>query len=428
MNEIIELAIFKPHAYPWENANLEITIDELDSILKDLKLRNEMDRRSAAFSLDIICYLNAIDSESYIDLLDKIKEDICDKAYFTNSLVEKQLANKKLNGDEEIRTFKKFINNTMTVGEKKYNAGAIEMWLVELVHYCKLAEDSNIDSLELKDVILNLLQENYKEINSRPFYIDKLRKSRGVNRNYNYKAIHNTAKEYREKLEALMVKYLGLKKEDLNFEDQLFDLINNISEYEGDEDENENDEREDLISRSIFEDKKVEVKSVIEKKEEVSNTKEVVTTERTVHFVDDNIVYKNLKALASSLGYKLVSKGDILDDSDEIGMLIELASYKKGAILSELYNAYMDIENVSKENLEAIINNFFTTLKLGGFEADDNHSVGDKVELNTKDLLVDFVLTQPVREKGIIEGEIRYLPWIYKGKKVTPMVVKPIIE
>ena len=48
------------------------------------------------------------------------------------------------------------------------------------------------------------------------------------------------------------------------------------------------------------------------------------------------------------------------------------------------------------------------------------------MSLDTKDLLSDFVLTNPINEKGIIEGQIKYLSWMYKGKKVTPMVVKPL--
>ncbi|NGU53756.1 hypothetical protein G6Z29_10885 [Clostridium perfringens] len=46
--------------------------------------------------------------------------------------------------------------------------------------------------------------------------------------------------------------------------------------------------------------------------------------------------------------------------------------------------------------------------------------------LDTKDLLSDFILTDSIDKKGLIEGNIKYLSWMYKGKKVTPMVIKPL--
>ena len=153
---------------------------------------------------------------------------------------------------------------------------------------------------------------------------------------------------------------------------------------------------------------------------------EVTPRECFINEIKENEIEIHLKGLAKSLGYKLVKLDGDFEEDSEIGLLKDLAAYKKGAILSELYNAYIDFNNVSKENLEAIINNFFTSLKLQGFEVDDTKGVGDKVSLDTKDLLSDFVLTNPINEKGIIEGQIKYLSWMYKGKKVTPMVVKPL--
>ncbi|MDV5113973.1 hypothetical protein R2Q93_02130 [Clostridium perfringens] len=133
-----------------------------------------------------------------------------------------------------------------------------------------------------------------------------------------------------------------------------------------------------------------------------------------------------MKGLAHSLGYKLIKFEQDFEEDSEIEILKDLASYKKGAVLSELYNAYMNFDNITRENLEAIINNFFNSLKLHGFEVDDTNKVGDKVTLDTKDLLSDFILTDSIDKKGLIEGNIKYLSWMYKGKKVTPMVIKPL--
>ena len=229
--------------------------------------------------------------------------------------------------------------------------------------------------------------------------------------------VYEVSNKFENELSQLLDKYVAKsnnEKSELSFEDELFDIINDISDFEL---TNESEGKVENEDKAKYENILIEVKNEIEKeKVEVKKTTKIKENETEIH----------LKGLAKSLGYKLVKLDGDFEEDSEIGLLKDLAAYKKGAILSELYNAYIDFNNVSNENLEAIINNFFTSLKLQGFEVDDTKGVGDKVSLDTKDLLSDFVLTNPINEKGIIEGQIKYLSWMYKGKKVTPMVVKPL--
>lgn len=94
-------------------------------------------------------------------------------------------------------------------------------------------------------------------------------------------------------------------------------------------------------------------------------------------------------------------------------------------MLSELYNGYKSIDSISKENLEIILSNFFNALNNYGFEVMENNKVGDKIEVNTKNLLKEFIFTNPIDKDGQVFGEVEYLGWSYKEKQVVPMVIRP---
>lgn len=416
-NKIVELAIFQPYAHPWEKSGLDISIEEIDNILKNKGLSNEPSRRKAGYELDIICYLTAAKAKDYEDLKNRALEALKEREYISRNLIEKGLVKKYLANEDEVKAFIKFTNNNMTIDEKNKYTKAIELWLVDLFYYYKSSLDSNVKSESVKEYISKIIETNYVENKFNPKFIDKLRKIKAFNRQYILEMVYEVSNKFENELSQLLDKYVAKsnnEKSELSFEDELFDIINDISDFEL---TNESEGKVKNEDKAKYENILIEVKNEIEKeKVEVKKTTKIKENETEIH----------LKGLAKSLGYKLVKLDGDFEEDSEIGLLKDLAAYKKGAILSELYNAYIDFNNVSKENLEAIINNFFTSLKLQGFEVDDTKGVGDKVSLDTKDLLSDFVLTNPINEKGIIEGQIKYLSWMYKGKKVTPMVVKPL--
>lgn len=412
-NKIVELAIFQPYAYPWKKSGLDISIEEIDNILKNRELSDEPSRRKAGYELDLICYLTAGKAKDYEDLKKRIFEILKDKKYASENLIEKGLIKKYLANADEVKAYIKFINNNMTIDEKNTFVKAIEVWLVDLFYYYKCALDASVKTDSVREYILKIIEENYVENNFNTTVIDKLRKVKAFNRQYILELVYAVANKFENELSQLLEKYIAKsnnKTSELSFEDELFDIINEISDFDlGNESEGEVENADSTEEKNVL----LEIKENIVTVENTDKTKE-------------NETEMHLKGLAKSLGYKLVKLDEDFEEDLEIELLRDLAAYKKGAVLSELYNAYVDFDNVSKENLEAIINNFFTSLKLQGFEVDDTNVVGDKVSLDTKDLLSNFVLTSPIDEKGVIEGQIKYLSWMYKGKKVTPMVVKPL--
>ena len=149
-NKIIELAIFQPYAYPWKKSGLDISIEEIDNILKDKELSDETSRRKAGYELDIICYLTAAKAKDYEDLKRRILEALKDREYVSQNLIEKGLAKKYLANADYVKTYIKFTNNNMTIDEKNTFIKAIELWLVDLFYYYKCALDSNVKSDRIK--------------------------------------------------------------------------------------------------------------------------------------------------------------------------------------------------------------------------------------------------------------------------------------
>ena len=152
----------------------------------------------------------------------------------------------------------------------------------------------------------------------------------------------------------------------------------------------------------------------------------------------EHSIYSYLNGLANELGYKVTNKDDITLSKNEYDLLVsqneeksaeilkKLAILETGAILSELYNAYKDINNISKENLEAILCNFFTSLKVNGFEAmEEEGYIGQDIRVNSKNILKEFKFDREVDIREEIEGKIRYLGWSYKGKRIVPMIITP---
>ena len=304
----------------------------------------------------------------------------------------------------------------MTIDEKNTFIKQIELWLVDLFYYYKCALDPNVKSDSVKEYILKIIEANYIENKFNPKFIYRLIKIKNFNRQYILEMVYAVSNKFKNELSQLLDKYISKynnENSELSFEDELFDIINDVSDFDlGDDSE-----------AKVENQYSSEIENVLEVKNEIEEN--IVEVKKQAK-IKENKTEIHLKGLAKSLGYKLVKLNEDFEEDSEIELLKDLAAYKKGAVLSELYNAYVDFDNVSKENLEAIINNFFISLKLQGFEVDDTNVVGDKVFLDTKDLLSDFVLTSPIDEKGVIQGQIKYLSWMYKGKKVTPMVVKPL--
>ncbi|MDV5113972.1 hypothetical protein R2Q93_02125 [Clostridium perfringens] len=234
-NKIVELAIFQPYVYPWSKSELNLSVEEIDNILKDIGLNNEVSRRKAGYELDIISYLVAAKAKDYEDLKKRILEELKDRKYVSEILIKKELSKKHLSNEDELKAYIKFINNNMTIDEKNVFKKAIEIWLVDLFYYYKCAFDSNIKSDSVKEYILQVVEKNYTENKLNPIFIDRLRKIKAFNRAYILELVYKVASNFKNELNELLEKYVSKDNNgtsESNFEDELFDIINDIPDLD----------------------------------------------------------------------------------------------------------------------------------------------------------------------------------------------------
>ncbi|KGM99228.1 hypothetical protein Z969_10795 [Clostridium novyi A str. 4570] len=145
-----------------------------------------------------------------------------------------------------------------------------------------------------------------------------------------------------------------------------------------------------------------------------------------------------MMALAKSLGYELLDKtkmqiskeyyNKITSHKCEDEKIIkQLLSLEKGCVLSQLYNTYKNLNNISLDNIEAVMSNFFSTLFDMGFEVnEEEEEINKSITVNTKKLFKEFLFSKPVNKDGEINGQVKYLSWNYKGKMIMPKIVKPM--
>ncbi|MGL5617194.1 MAG: hypothetical protein ACRDD2_13370 [Sarcina sp.] len=430
-NKIITIALAVPQAFPWKRDLYNIEENKISNILEEFDINTEDKRRIVGWKISNAIFKNLLSSEDNVELIDKVLKELSGKKYAIKEVIESFVRRKRFYNKQEIETFKRILTGKSTIIENKRNRENIILWLIELVTFNIVIEKSIVEKEEVTEEIFRVVNEYFKELN-----IDKKR-----------------IIEMQQKLALLKKSNINLILKNFNKEDNVYKMF--LSNFEKSEKiVNEKFEaKEDLLADSLFsilnefeesplENNLMVAKNIDEKikkkfvREKVKNEKEQVEESKIKkeknHKLEKNInsnknnVEKNLKALAESLGYSIV-KEEILKEDEKIEILKEMASLKKGAVLSELYNAYTNIEEMSKDNLEAILSNFFTTLKLQGFEVDNRNEVGEEIIVDTKNLLSEFLFSKAINVNGRVEGNIKYLGWNYKGKRVVPMIIKPKI-
>lgn len=413
---IIKIAVGLPHAYPWKRENFNIDNGQLKEILNKYNLETMPKRMVAGWKINSNIFKKVLTSNTPDEIVEFTTNNLAKEKYVSEELVRDIIGRKRLNNEVEIEVFKNFIKNKLTIEEKKKNSRNIIIWLVELVTFYMATKDSSVKAVDIAKEVERILNNKFKEIAHNKGKIEEIQKKQGLKRDDSIILIAKNFKDSNDIYLELLSKFINDEKEkneekEETLEDSLFDILN-----EGeDSDSVESDEGR------IVEDKIEQINNPKEESNKCENENEDIEKNN----IDD--IEVNLKALARSLGYEVVSRDKYIseDEDKEIEILKELASLNKGCVLSELYNAYTNINDISKENLEAIMSNFFTALKIQGFEIDDEKLVGDKITVNTNDVLKEFVFSHSIASEGEVEGIVEYLSWNYKGKKVTPMVVKP---
>lgn len=446
-HKLIKVAIEKPYAYPWNKENLLLDKEEMDELLEKYNLRSQADRRRAGWKIKFTILKSVSLVNSYDKLISTVLDSLKDESYCSEIIIKYYINKLFLENEENLILFTKFINNEVDAKEVKDKIDMFIVWITDAFAYysCSIAQ---IGSRDLQNKITNYLNKlfnnsiDYNEIVKNQIYIN------GLIKNDIVKLFSKNIYQYKDEIEVLFGKFIN-KKSDFEKLDNVQELLYSNDEVEGDISDSIlslfnnstalklNEEEVNEINEKNEANNKVE--EVVEKNDTIVE-KELIREEINNNNTNENSrIFDDLKSLANTLGYQIANDEEIVISKDKYGKLVdadkdkeitllkELALLKNGAILSELYNAYKNINEISKENLEAILTNFFFTLSVNGFEViDDVNKVGDVIKVDTSKVLKEFVFTEAINKEGQVNAKIEYLGWRYKGRQVVPMSVKAL--
>lgn len=424
-DKLIRVALGVPQAYPWEREKMDIEKEEIDRLLKELNIDTFEKRRIAAWNIDRLIYLESTNSKSKEEIKTKILQTLRDEKYISEPAIDYILRGRRLNDETQIATYKNFVKNNMTIKEKQDNKNNIIIWLIDLLIFNEIEKNNKLDTDAVIKLAKEILDKHFHELEYTEKNIIGCLKRRGLLSKENIELFN---KEFLKKCDGfseLLSKFLTLKQNESDNEstekltDSILDfLLNDMDSFEETEDDNNKKCSKEKVKVNNIKEKPAEINTNLEKDKMQNKIDKPKTNE--------DLVEKNLKALCQSLGYKLIKDNDKkIEEDNDLGMLKELALLKNRAVLSQLYNIYTNINNISLENIEAGLSDFFETLKLQGLEVDDTRSVGDEIEVNTDDILKKYVFSEATDKRGTVVGKIEYLQWNYKGKSVAPMIIKP---
>lgn len=439
---ILELAILSPNRYPWQKANLEMNRKEIDCILKELGLLSKYERVKLNKLIKFIILKESKDCNNSEEVIKKVKLALSKDIELNADIIGEIQKRMNLNSKENIDIYNSFLNGELDTDGFKNNLQSSLSWLVEVFAiYFAIKEELTIEDLN------NKLCEFINKLFSDQDYSKEIKGRLYLNGYIHEGSLTNLKKYLSDYKEEISMLFNLIENEEVNDKTEAKDIIE--SEKKSKEKGKGNgltlegtSKKDRDISRSIINmflnkptaldvvdytsNKKVDVKnntskSLLEepKNEDIEKVKEEKVIKKDISIVDS----EELITLSKEKYNKLIES----DKEREIKVLKELAHIRNGAVLSELYNAYKNINNISKENLEIILANLFNALNQYGFEAIEGRKlVGENITVNTKDVLKEFIFTNPVNKDGLVEGKIEYLGWSYNGKQVVPMVIKPL--
>lgn len=429
--KVIDLAIVLPHVYPWDEHDLDENKEEIDKILKECDIDTLEKRRVAGWNINRLIYLSTTNSRTKEEIKAKIIKELKDEKYTNEYTINEILKARRINDDSEIITYKNFIKNNMTIRQKQDNKKNILIWLVDLVIFYEIEKNKSLNKDAVIKLSKEMLDKNFYELKYTEGNVIGCLKRRGLLNKENIDLIN---KEFLNKCNGfseLVSKFMSSEQNGNGSDnestekvtDSILDLL--LDDMDGFQMIEECDSKKNLkekVEVANIKEKSIEVKNNLQK-DKIQNKSD--SPKANEDLVEKHLVEKNLKVFCQSLGYKLIKDTDKRDEEDNLGILKELALLKNGAVLSQLYNIYTNINNITIENIEAGLADFFETLKLQGLEVDDTKNVGEEIEVNTDDVLKKYVFSEATEKRGTITGKIEYLQWNYKGKSVVPMIIKP---
>lgn len=406
-NKILELALLQPNAYPWEKAKLDIDRKTLFKILKDFKLEDKLKRRK----LNKLIRIAVLEKSKGFYEKEEIAKEVIKKYQgiidLNEEIVGKFQWGLNLDNNNGLKAYNDFLNNNLKEFEE--NIGKNFFWLVDIIAF-KYCSENEITLEELINEIKHITQSVSSTINYEKYLKLALTK-RGYVNDGALKNLKDDIKECTKEIQGIFEESNTNKKGNTNKKIE-FDISGNDDEFNI-------DSIVDIVlneptALDFIEEKQesVDIKNEINKEEKIEIKQEEAKNE-----IDNQEI-----TITKSKYQKPISS----DNEREIKIIKDLAHLNNGAVLSELYNCYKNIDKISMDNLEITLSNFFNALNMYGIEViEEGIKVGQDIKVDTKEVLKEFIFTSPVEVDGEVNGKVEYLGWSYNGKQIVPMVVRP---
>lgn len=406
-NKILELALLQSNAYPWEKAKLDIDRKTLFKILKDFKLEDKLKRRK----LNKLIRIAVLEKSKGFYEKEEIAKEVIKKYQgiidLNEEIVGKFQWELNLDNNNGLKAYNDFLNNNLKEFEE--NIGKNFFWLVDIIAF-KYCSENEITLEELINEIKHITQSVSSTINYEKYLKLALTK-RGYVNDGALKNLKDDIKECTKEIKGIFEESNTNKKGNTNKKIE-FDISGNDDEFNI-------DSIVDIVlneptALDFIEEKQesVDIKNEINKEEKIEIKQEEAKNE-----IDNQEI-----TITKSKYQKPISS----DNEREIKIIKDLAHLNNGAVLSELYNCYKNIDKISMDNLEITLSNFFNALNMYGIEViEEGIKVGQDIKVDTKEVLKEFIFTSPVEVDGEVNGKVEYLGWSYNGKQIVPMVVRP---
>lgn len=455
---ILKLAIDVPHGFPWDRSlnhqNLKISKEEIIGYLREFDLNSFELRKELSWSIELEIYESGVNYSSLEDVKKNVKAKLQNfkrvYPYLNEELINHVLNKKSLNKEKNLDLFRRTLTNELTEKEKENQKELIKSWVIEIVSFnIMLGKYVKFD--DIKEEVFKYLNSNFQYLNIEKEELNVILKKLGIGLGINIELFKSKMGKYKSRFEALIIKNDKEHKKEHNIEvtkeskddltESILGLFENMEEIEESEVKQQEVVKEKLENNNLGElrneigsNSENRVKSnngnnIAEYKKEEKRCSKIVTNN------DD--IYNNMAALAQSLGYELLDNSKVQVSKDyyekinsykpnDEKIIKQLLSLDNGAVLSQLYNTYKNLNKIGLDNIEAVMSNFFSTLFSMGFEVnEDDSELGENVIVDTKNLFKEFLFSKPVNKDGEISGQVEYLSWKYKGKMIMPKIIKP---
>lgn len=400
-NNVITLILKHPTAFPWKRY-MDINKEQLIKILEETNLDSNLKRSKAIWEIDKNICIESLKLQNQTEILNNVLKNLKDKPYAIASVIEDR--QKILDLDTLKLIMKKKYPEKVTRN--------ILEWVITLVSFGFIKNKKYTDSNSLSNLCSNILENKMKY--SKKSFINDLnlilrRKAFSIEDAFNEFKNNYTdvSEEIEEEVESffsdVIAKDNTINNEKVNMKEKIDKNI-----------------KSGIDSWNLGLDFSSDIESDLEKSLmgilENSKTEDIPEDENEIDLTDSvneelSKTDKNIKVLE--------------EDRNLIELLKSLTNIDNGSILSEMFNMYQNIQDYSKDNIEAILNNFFNELLLKGISPSNPEDIGKEIEVNTNDALKKFRFSKKVSTKGNVKGTVKYPEWNYKDHRIVPIIIEP---